>query len=102
MPVERRGRSESGFFSRQEYVEAHALLLPRAEAERFVDECLLAPAPQGADSYDSYLGDDTLNLLSLLSRDCAERVRELRGEETEQATERMREFIARTGLHARW
>jgi hypothetical protein len=101
MSAERTGLQERDFFSRQEYVEAHALILPRARAEQFVDECVLAPVPIGAESFHGYLGDDTLDLLSLLNRDCAERVRRLRGEDAEQAMERMREFSARTGLHAR-
>jgi hypothetical protein len=92
---------ETRFFSREEYVDAHALIMSRAKAERFADEMLCDAMPaEGIPRY-RYLGDDTMNLLCLISESCAERVRALRNETPEQARERMREFTERTGLNRR-
>jgi hypothetical protein len=91
---------ESLFFSREEYVDAHALIMSRAKAERFADELLCNPVPPEMAGCYTYLGDDSMNLLCLVSESCAERVRELRNETPEQARERMREFTERTGLKA--
>lgn len=93
---------ETRVFSREEYVAAHALIMSRDEAEQFVDEFLCGPRPAEATERYSYLGDDTLNLLSLTSEACAERVRELRQESPQQARERIQEFTRRTGLRPMW
>lgn len=89
-------------FSREEYVEAHVAIMSREEAVRFVDEVLCASEPAEAAGLHGHLADDTMNLLSLLSRDCAERVRALRAETPEQARNRITEFLRRTGLRTRW
>lgn len=92
---------ETKFFSRAEYVEAHTLIMSRAKAERFADEMLRDAVPAEGIGRYRYLGDDTMNLLSLISESCWERVRQLRNETPEQARERMREFTERTGLKGR-
>lgn len=93
---------ESRFFSREEFVAAHALVMPRAEAEQFVHETFLSPpTPEKSGRY-TYLGDDTLDLLSLVSQSCASRVRDLRNETEEQALKRRQRFMQRTGLHPQW
>jgi hypothetical protein len=90
---------ESLFFSREEYVDARALIMPRAKAERFADEMLCNSVPAEWIGRYGYLGDDTMDLLSLVSESCWERVRQLRNETPDQARERIRAFIVRTGLN---
>jgi hypothetical protein len=93
---------ESRFFSREEYVNAHALIMSRRDAEQFVEEFFFHPPPAEAAGRYTYLGDDTMNLLSLLSESCAERVRQFRNETPQQANERIQEFAKRTGLRLTW
>lgn len=93
---------ETRFFSREEYVAAHALIMSRTEAEQFVEKSFLRPPPDEAAGRYTYLGDDTMNLLSLISESCAERVRQLREETPRQAHERIQAFVERTKLRLMW
>ena len=80
-------RGDNQLFSRAEVVAAYSLFLPRKKAERCAAE-LFEPAPPGTEGLYTHFGDDVLDLLSLVSDDCAERVRESFGIGAEEAAER--------------
>jgi uncharacterized small protein (DUF1192 family) len=84
-------------FSRDEYVAAHSLIMSRGEAERFVDEVFF-DTPAEAAGFPSHLGEDTLDLLSLVSDGCAERVRRITGDGEEAARLRREAFRRRLGI----
>lgn len=67
-------------FTRADFVNAFSLVCPREEAEQWTEE-LLAPqsAPDPLAGYDTHLSDDVLDLLSLVSEDCARRVQSILG-----------------------
>lgn len=80
-------QGDNELFSRDEVVAAYSLIVPRKKAERWAAE-LFAPAPPGTEGLYAHFGDDVLDLLSLVSDDCADRVRGLFGLNAEQAAER--------------
>jgi len=61
-------------FTRAEFVAAFRQVVSTEEAERWTYE-LLAPRPEAPSEFDTHLSDDVLDLLSLVSDGCAERVR---------------------------
>jgi|GEM_PF-4888806 len=89
--------NEHLLFSRDEYVAAHSLIMSREKAERFVDETF-SEAPPEAEGLPSHLGEDTLDLLSLVSDACAERVRQINGDSDEAARFRREAFRNRLGI----
>ena len=72
------GNDDRQLFGRDEVVAAYSLIVPREKAEAWADE-LLKPVPDGHAAHHTHLGDDVLGLLSLVSDDCAERVRRAYG-----------------------
>lgn len=94
------GSDDRGHFTRADFVTAFSLVCPREEAERWTDELLApppAPDPHPA-GYDTHLSDDVLDLLSLVSEDCARRVQailKLSDKDAEARRARVRRRIAR-------
>jgi hypothetical protein len=80
-------RGDNEVFSRAEVVAAYSLFLPRKKAERSAAE-LFEPPPPGTEGLYTHFGDDVLDLLSLVSDDCAGRVRKSFGIGAEEAAER--------------
>jgi hypothetical protein len=87
---------EDLLFSREEYVAAHSFIMSRQEAERFVDE-VFCGKPADAGNRPTHLSEDTLDLLSLVSEDCAERVRQINGDNKSAAIARRERFRRRIG-----
>lgn len=88
---------EDLLFSREEYVAAHSFIMSRQEAERFVDEVFCAK-PAEAGIQPTHLGEDTLDLLSLVSEDCAERVRQINRDSKAAALARQERIRRQIGM----
>jgi hypothetical protein len=82
---------ESLRFSHEEYVAAHALIMSREDAERFVAEVFTGTPAESA-GFHIHLGECTLDLLSLVSAECADRVRRINGDSEEAAQARRERF----------
>ena len=91
-------QDERHAFSEEELRRAMEQILPREEAAAFAAGIYRPgeePVPDG--SY-AHWSDDTLDLLSLVSRDCAERVRALLGLDERSAARRREATRQRFGL----
>ena len=78
-------------FSRDDFIAAFALVCSLDEAERWTDELLRQPPPDNPAGYETHLSDDVLDLLSLVSDQCARRVQAiLRISDEEAAARRAR------------
>jgi hypothetical protein len=83
-------------FTRDEFISAFTLIVPTDEAEARADELFapLHPPPPGG----VQLSDDLLDLLSLLSEDCAARVRRVTGFSKTELAARQRRLKRSLGL----
>ena len=88
---------ERSLFERSEYVTAFGRVLPTDEATKAVED-LLAPVERLNPHSPIQLSDDVVDLLSLVSDDCARRVADLLQLNEEAAANRREEFRRRLGL----
>jgi hypothetical protein len=87
-------RDEAELFSEDEYAAAFQLVTDRADAMKHAQE-LAVPRNADDDGPQWALSPDVLDLLSLVSADCAERVRVILGLSPEEARARRLVFANR-------
>lgn len=83
-------------FTRDEFVRALSLIVPAGEAETWADEILAQPAQDAHGNVQ--LSDDVLDLLSLLSEECAARVGRVTGFSASVLAARQQRLKRRLGL----
>lgn len=84
---------EASLFSEDEFAKAYSRIVDPTEARRLARE-MSAPRPAGDTGPAWQLAPDMLDLLSLVSDDCAERVRAILGLSPEDAASRRASFAA--------
>jgi hypothetical protein len=85
---------EASFFSEDEFFAAYSRIVNPAKAKPLARE-IRAPRSANDSGRPWQLAPDVLDLLSLVSDDCAERARAILGLSAEEAADRRARFAAR-------